>query len=77
MTVGELGPEWLERQRGHLKPSGYAVMETAWRTRVNPRWGGHVALGDIRPTGGVQQWVGGELGRGAADVRPSGGLRGG
>jgi hypothetical protein len=35
-TVGELGPAWLERKRGHLKPSGYAVMETAWRLRVEP-----------------------------------------
>ena len=55
VTVGELGPAWLDRQRGHLKPSAYAVMEIAWRVRVAPRWGS-VALGDIRPTA-VQQWV--------------------
>ena len=23
VTVGELGPAWLDRQRGHMKPSGY------------------------------------------------------
>ena len=39
VTVGELGPAWLDRQRGHLKPSAYAVMEIAWRVRVAPRWG--------------------------------------
>ena len=69
VTVGELGPAWLDRQRGHLKPSAYATMETAWRVRVQPRWG-HVALGDIRPTA-VQQWFS-DLGRGTADVKPLG-----
>jgi integrase len=70
VTVGELGPAWLDGQRGHLKPSGYAVMETAWRTRVEPRWG-TVALGDIRPTA-VKQWIS-ELSRGTSDVKPLGG----
>lgn len=69
VTLGELGPAWLDRQRGHLKPSGYAVMETTWRLRVKPRWG-HVALGDIRPTG-VQQWIA-DMGRGTADAKPLG-----
>ncbi|MFV1500806.1 tyrosine-type recombinase/integrase [Mycobacterium kansasii] len=69
ITVGQLGPAWLDRQRGHLKPSGYAVMETTWRLRVKPRWG-NVALGDIRPTA-VQQWFS-ELARGTADVKPIG-----
>jgi len=69
VTVGELGPAWLDRQRGHLKPSGYGPMETAWRLRIQPRWG-HVALGDIRPTA-VQQWIS-DLGRGAPDAEPVG-----
>jgi integrase len=69
VTVGELGPEWLDRQRGHLAPSGYAVMEAAWRLRVKPRWG-HVAIGDIKPTS-VQQWVS-QLGCGTSDVKPAG-----
>jgi hypothetical protein len=47
--VDALGVAWLERQKSHLKPSGYAVMETTWRVRVHPRWG-HIALGDIKPT---------------------------
>jgi hypothetical protein len=29
VTVDELRPAWLERQRGHLKPSGYGPMEAA------------------------------------------------
>jgi hypothetical protein len=69
VALGELGPAWLDRQRGHLKPSGYAVMETTWRLRVEPRWG-NVAIGDIRPTA-VQQWVS-DLGRGTPDVKPVG-----
>ena len=54
-TVGELGPSWLDRQRGHLKPSAYRPLEVAWRLRVEPRWG-EVKLSDIRPTE-VQAWV--------------------
>lgn len=59
-TLDDLGEAWLERQKGYLKPSGYAVMETAWRVRVKPRWG-HVALGDIKPSA-VGHWIA-ELGR--------------
>jgi hypothetical protein len=44
-------------------------METAWRLRVQPRWGS-VALGDIRPTA-VQQWIS-DLGRGAPNIKPVG-----
>lgn len=53
--MDNLGQAWLERQKGHLKPSGYAVMQTTWRVRVKPRWE-HVALGDIKPTA-VQAWL--------------------
>ena len=69
VTVGELGPAWLERQRGHLAPSGYGPMEAAWRLRIKPRWG-NVPLGDIRPTA-VKQWLSG-LGRGTSDVKSVG-----
>ncbi|SKL44441.1 Putative integrase [Mycobacteroides abscessus subsp. massiliense] len=69
VTLGELGPAWLERQRGHLKPSGYNVMEAAWRLRVEPRWG-RVAIGDIKPTA-VQQWIA-EIGRGTETAKPAG-----
>jgi Arm DNA-binding domain len=37
VTVGELGPAWLERQRGHMKPSGFRSYESAWRVHVEPR----------------------------------------
>jgi integrase len=57
VTLGELGPAWLARQKGHLKPSGYAVMETTWRLRVEPRWAS-TPIGDIRPTA-VQAWLSG------------------
>src|SRR6476646_9901135 len=67
VTIGELGPAWLDRQRGHLKPSAYSPLEIAWRLRVAPRWG-HVPLGDIRPTA-VQQWVS-DLHRGVGDAKP-------
>jgi integrase len=39
ITVGELGPDWLARQKGHMKPSGYRSYDSAWRTHVQPRWG--------------------------------------
>ncbi len=69
VTVGKLGPAWLDRQRGHLKPSGYGPMEAAWRLRVQPRWG-DIALGDIRPTA-VQQWIS-DLGRGTPGAKAVG-----
>jgi integrase len=69
VTVGELGPAWLDRRRGHLKPAGYVTIEATWRLHVLPRWG-DTALGDIRPTA-VQQWVS-NLGRGTSDSNPVG-----
>jgi len=69
VTIGELGPAWLARQRGSLKPSGYRPTEIDWRVRVAPRWG-NVAIGDIRPTA-VAQWVA-DLSRGADGVKPVG-----
>ena len=68
VTVGEIGPGWLDRQRGHLKPSAYSALEIAWRLRVAPRWG-HMPLGDIRPSA-VQQWISGL--RGDEDAKPLG-----
>ncbi|MDX1879757.1 tyrosine-type recombinase/integrase [Mycolicibacterium sp. 141076] len=68
-TVDGLGQAWLERQKAHLKPSGYAVMETAWRMRVEPRWG-PVALGDIKPTA-VAAWLA-ELGQGTEQTKAVG-----
>ncbi|MGN6128057.1 MAG: tyrosine-type recombinase/integrase [Humibacter sp.] len=54
VTVGTLGTEWFATQT-HLKPSSVAVMESAWRLHVRPRWG-EVAIGTIRHSE-VQAWV--------------------
>lgn len=55
ITVGDLGPAWLARQKGHLKPSSYRPLEATYRLRISTRWG-KTALGDIRPSA-VQQWL--------------------
>jgi hypothetical protein len=55
VTVGELGLAWLERKRGHLKPSAYRSYENAWRVHVESRWRA-AKVGEIRHTG-VQAWV--------------------
>jgi integrase len=66
-TIGELGPAWLERQRGHTKPSTARSYESAWRIHVAPKWGGRT-LAAIRYSD-VAAWVA-ELGarRGRATV---------
>jgi integrase len=69
VTIGELGPAWLNRQQGHLKPSSYRPLEATWRLRVEPRWGS-VALGDIRPSA-VQAWLA-DLGRGDEQTKALG-----
>lgn len=69
VTIGELGPEWLARQRGHMKPSAFAPLETAWRRRVLPEWGEH-SISQIRPSE-VQAWVT-NLGIATADEKPVG-----
>jgi integrase len=55
VTVGELGPAWLARQKGHMKPSGYRSYESAWRNRVEPRWR-RAKVADIRFSD-VQAWA--------------------
>lgn len=55
ITVGELGPAWLARQKGHMKPSGFRSYESAWRVHVEPQWGG-VRVADVFHTD-VQAWV--------------------
>jgi len=54
-TIGELGPEWLQRQRGHMKPSGFRSYESAWRVHVKPRWASR-RISTIRYSE-VQAWV--------------------
>jgi integrase len=54
-TISELGPAWLERQRGHMKPSGFRSYESAWRIHVAPRWR-DMRIADFRYSD-VQAWV--------------------
>lgn len=54
-TVGELGPAWLARQRGHMKPSGFRSYASAWQVHVAKRWE-HKRIADIRYSD-VQAWV--------------------
>jgi integrase len=54
-TIGELGPAWLDRQRGHMKPSGFRSYESAWRIHVAPRWES-TSITSIRYSD-VQAWV--------------------
>ena len=55
VTVGELGPEWLARRKGVMKPSAFHSVESAWRKHVEPRWA-TTAIADITHTA-VQAWV--------------------
>ena len=68
VTIGELGPAWLDRQRGHMKPSSYRSYENAWRIHVMPRWGA-TRTTSVRFTD-VQAWLSELSGqRGAVTVR--------
>jgi integrase len=55
VTIGELGPAWVERQKAHMKPSGHRSYESAWRVHVEPKWGG-VQLTKVYHSE-VQAWV--------------------
>jgi integrase len=65
-TIGELGPSWLARQHGHIKPSGFRSLDSAWRVHVAPRWG-RVRIGDVRFSD-VQAWVAGLSGQLSASM---------
>ncbi|MBS9535043.1 tyrosine-type recombinase/integrase [Mycobacterium sp. M1] len=54
-TIGSLGPAWLERQKGHMKPSGFRSYESAWRNHVEPRWA-ETRIGNVKYSD-VQAWV--------------------
>ena len=55
ITIGELGPAWLKRHRGHMKPSGFRSYDSAWRIHVEPRWG-RTPITAILKTD-VQAWI--------------------
>lgn len=54
-TVGDLGPGWLDRQKGVMKPSAFHSIESAWRVHVEPRWGSK-SIAEIEYSS-VQGWV--------------------
>ncbi|MGO9355177.1 MAG: tyrosine-type recombinase/integrase [Mycobacterium sp.] len=54
-AIGNLGPAWLERQRGHMRPSGFRTYESGWRIHVEPQWR-NVRIADVRFSD-VQAWV--------------------
>lgn len=54
-TIDELGPDWLERHRAEVTPSTFRAIESAWRTHVQPKWGGY-AVGAIRRRD-LQVWL--------------------
>lgn len=55
ITVSELGKDWLLEQKAVLKPSSMHPIESAWRVRVEPKWG-RWPIGEIRHSD-VRQWV--------------------
>lgn len=55
VTIGSLGPSWLERQKGHMKPSGFRSYESCWRNHVAPRWS-DTKIADVKFSD-VQAWV--------------------
>lgn len=57
ITVDELGPSWLQRQKGHMKPSGFRSYENAWKNHVKEKWGS-TSIGKINRSD-VQAWVSG------------------
>lgn len=66
VTIGELGPAWLDRQRGHMKASGFRSYESAWRNHVEPRWAA-VRISDVRYSD-VQAWTAELAGRRSASL---------
>ncbi|WBL19197.1 tyrosine-type recombinase/integrase [Citricoccus sp. NR2] len=55
VTISELSEPWLDRKRGHLKPSSLRPLEISLRRQVLPRWE-NWRISEIRHTG-VQQWI--------------------
>lgn len=61
ITVGELGPDWLEKKQSLVSPSWAHTLEIAWRVHVEPRWGA-AKLSDIDALQ-IETWIA-ELSRG-------------
>ena len=55
ITIGQLGPEWLDRQKAHTAASSQRSRESAWRVHVSPRWA-KTRISDVKATD-VQAWI--------------------
>ncbi len=55
VTIGQLAPEWLARQKAHTAASSQRSRESAWRVHVKPRWAG-TRVAEIKATD-VQAWI--------------------
>jgi integrase len=53
--IGDLGPDWLDRQRGHMRPSGFRSYDSTWRCHVAPKWA-NVRIADVKFSD-VQAWI--------------------
>jgi integrase len=66
ITVGKLGPEWLDGKRGVMKASSIRSLDTSWKIWVEPQWSGR-QLNTIRKSE-VQKWVSGMAAQRSATV---------
>lgn len=57
ITIGELGPLWLERKQQGTAPSHHRMLESAWRAHVAPHWA-HVTVADVDALA-VEAWIAG------------------
>ena len=55
VKIGDLGPDWLRRQRAHMKASAFRSLDSAWKVHVEPRWA-TTPIGNVKFTH-VQEWV--------------------
>ncbi|MDT5371457.1 MAG: hypothetical protein QOC62_5888 [Mycobacterium sp.] len=69
ITVGELAADWLARKQQSSAPSGFVMLQSAYRVHVSPRWG-TVAVVDVDVLG-VEAWLAGMVraGSGSTTVR--------
>jgi len=55
VTVGELGPAWLVRKEGHLKPSGTVGSESISPGSTSPRKAGSTRSAELVPLSQVER----------------------
>ena len=67
-TVGELYPDWLARKKASTRHSHWRMLESAWRTHVEPVWG-KVSVAKVDQLA-VESWIADLRGqRGATTVK--------